>query len=660
MSAEESAVWNPGLVIRARKWMRVALSPGRGRQPRRVQVCCLAIFALALSVRLIHWQDNRVDFARGSSALLLMSPLYRYQEHKSLKHGGLLFPRFPRGNPDETILVHPPGYPALMALSDRVAEITKSQSDNWLRAIQIVVDALACALVLLIGAEVLPFPAAVIGGALASISPHLAYYSLITAPDSLTALPILIAIYMLIRWPSQPGIMRAVCSGAMIGMACWLRSNALLLAPFLGIIVLIPAGRRSRLKSVPAMIAAMALVILPITCRNWVVFHHFVPDSIGAGITLIEGIADYDEKGIFDLPSNDDEAVLTDVEWSGKAEYRQSLWVPDGTERDRMRFARGVAVIRSSPEWFVRVMIKRMMYMLRYNDFDYQETTGPTVAPSIHAKPLYGHSIAIPDGARPVWTGSPADLAASGTVTGPHANASLTHDGSALQVACGGPRDSSQYKSEPIAVSEHTDYILLIQINGVGNDVFAAVSTEDPRVDLASVYLKGENAAGKSTGGNAGEHSARTDAEENKAVPISFASEGYQTIRLSIYNATTEGETRIKLGGACLYKIGPTPNRWTELPRALIRMFQKYLFRTRTMRLLIALGIALLGLAGLKRELLLLLAVPAYYLCFQSLLHTEYRYILVIHYFLFLLAATTIYFIASVIALAVSRNAKSW
>jgi hypothetical protein len=40
--------------------------------------------------------------------------------------------------------------------------------------------------------------------------------------------------------------------------------------------------------------------------------------------------------------------------------------------------------------------------------------------------------------------------------------------------------------------------------------------------------------------------------------------------------------------------------------------------------------------------LLVLLAVPVYYLCAQSALHTEYRYVLVIHHFLFVLAAVSL------------------
>jgi hypothetical protein len=48
------------------------------------------------------------------------------------------------------------------------------------------------------------------------------------------------------------------------------------------------------------------------------------------------------------------------------------------------------------------------------------------------------------------------------------------------------------------------------------------------------------------------------------------------------------------------------------------------------------------------QTLALLLAVPCYYFCTQSALHTEYRYVLVIHYFLFVLAAVAVYTIASI------------
>jgi hypothetical protein len=53
-------------------------------------------------------------------------------------------------------------------------------------------------------------------------------------------------------------------------------------------------------------------------------------------------------------------------------------------------------------------------------------------------------------------------------------------------------------------------------------------------------------------------------------------------------------------------------------------------------------GIIFMAAARRWKSLLILLAVPAYYLLVQSALHTEYRYILAIHYFLFVMAAVTL------------------
>jgi len=49
-----------------------------------------------------------------------------------------------------------------------------------------------------------------------------------------------------------------------------------------------------------------------------------------------------------------------------------------------------------------------------------------------------------------------------------------------------------------------------------------------------------------------------------------------------------------------------------------------------------------LALARRRRALAVLLAVPIYYLLVQSALSTEYRYILAIHYFLFVVAGVTL------------------
>jgi len=60
---------------------------------------------------------------------------------------------------------------------------------------------------------------------------------------------------------------------------------------------------------------------------------------------------------------------------------------------------------------------------------------------------------------------------------------------------------------------------------------------------------------------------------------------------------------------------------------------------------LIVLGLALIIMAGRSRVLPLILVVPAYYLITHSAFSVEYRYIVVMHYFLVVIAAAPIYLV---------------
>src|SRR5262249_15195304 len=116
------------------------------------------------------------------------------------------------------------------------------------------------------------------------------------------------------------------------------------------------------------LLAAGAITIAPITIRNAIAYHRFIPVSIQAGLSLAEGIGDFDRQGKLDMPRSDEEARVKDVEWSGKDDYGSSLWYPDGIERDQVRLSHALAVVRARPLWFLGVMLRRSAFMLRYND----------------------------------------------------------------------------------------------------------------------------------------------------------------------------------------------------------------------------------------------------------------------------------------------------
>lgn len=91
-----------------------------------------------------------------------------------------------------------------------------------------------------------------------------------------------------------------------------------------------------------------------------------------------------------------------------------------------------------------------------------------------------------------------------------------------------------------------------------------------------------------------------------------------------------------------LYELGPSAYQWTRVPRFVIRNLQRF-FLTAWMLPLTLLGIAALIKARRFQTISLLLTVPLYYLVVQSALHTERRYVIAIHYFLTIFAASTLW-----------------
>ena len=123
------------------------------------------------------------------------------------------------------------------------------------------------------------------------------------------------------------------------------------------------------------------------------------------------------------------------------------------------------------------------------------------------------------------------------------------------------------------------------------------------------------------------------------SVKIPFVSPGAGAVRLVFSNAPSDPpRPAVRVGGARLYALGPSSHAWTRLPRLAVAAAQKA-FITAVMLPLALAGLLLAAREKKWRALVVLLAVPVYYLCVQSALHTEYRYVLAVHYFLFAAAA---------------------
>jgi hypothetical protein len=242
----------------------------------------------------------------------------------------------------------------------------------------------------------------------------------------------------------------------------------------------------------------------------------------------------------------------------------------------------------------------------------------------------------VADNNQPVWTLVPADLVGPGLPVQTQTRAALRIDGQAV-LESNAPNFSYQFLPSPIAVEKNTDYLLRLPIG----------------VDQGNAVIEVTSADGKQRYGSSPVLSPleriKPFDQSLDVHQIAFVSRGADQISLRMVNAGKgSGKTVVRLGRLELFRLGPASFLWTRYIRIVIHNAQRF-FLTAWILPLALIGVALLLLAGRRDVVLILLAVPAYYLCFQSVLHTEYRYVLAAQPFLYLTAAVSLYFTGSVL-----------
>lgn len=337
---------------------------------RRIVIISL-VFLTALGVRLLVWHNQHWEVEAVQTRV---AQNYKHLARLLTENGFTSFfdASSTTSNPD--LLGHPPGYSILLALIYGTA----GESDTAAQLFQIVCNSVCAVIILLIGLELLSFGVGTLAGFIAAFAPQFGWNSILLLPDTLVALPILVAVYLVARAFRRPFWLLMFSAGACIGISCWLRANALLLAPFLALVVLFVFPANVRNKLAISLVAGAILTIAPLTIRNAIVFGHFIPVSLGAGQTLIEGIADYDEAGRFGLPNTDMALIQQEAVAHQRPDYATTLFGPDAIQRDRERISRGWTVIRSQPLWFLSVMIRRAADMWRLERVPLISTLNPT------------------------------------------------------------------------------------------------------------------------------------------------------------------------------------------------------------------------------------------------------------------------------------------
>lgn len=262
--------------------------------------------------------------------------------------------------------VYPPGYPLWLAF---IYTITGQRSAAVVQNVQWVLDAFAVLLVVGAGVTAFGWRTGLWAGWIAALWPLLATYGAVPLADAPTSWMVLGATWMLLLAARRQSLGWALGAGALIGASCWLRANAMLLAFFwaLALLLLVRASWRRRALLSASLVLAAAIVIAPIVVRNLLAFRAFVPTGLGAGTNLWEGIGETERGKEFGAPASDSELLEQErIELKPPPDVLFALYYPDGIRRDRERTRKAMAIIGRHPFWYAGSVVRRMTGVLKY------------------------------------------------------------------------------------------------------------------------------------------------------------------------------------------------------------------------------------------------------------------------------------------------------
>ena len=274
--------------------------------------------------------------------------------------------------------IYPPGYSICLAL---IYSVTGSRSPATVQKVQFVIDSLAVLLIVGIGISAYGCRVGLIAGTMAALSPLLALYGATPLADAPTSWIVLGAVWFLVvaskegpsfdeltNHPTRRNFTFAALAGVLLGLSCWLRSNAVLLPLFwIAAIWFLKVPKRSRVLLGAAVLLGFITLVTPLVIRNAIAFHVLTPTGLGVGTNLWEGLGETDRATVFGAVYGDANLVEKERLESGvPADQRFELYYPDGVRRDRERTRKAVSVITAHPVWYATVILRRMTGVLKY------------------------------------------------------------------------------------------------------------------------------------------------------------------------------------------------------------------------------------------------------------------------------------------------------
>jgi dolichyl-phosphate-mannose-protein mannosyltransferase len=263
--------------------------------------------------------------------------------------------------------IYPPGYPLWLAL---IYKLSGSRSPVSVQNVQWVLDSLSVLLVVGVGVTAFNWRVGLWAGGIAALWPLLASYGALPLADAPTSWIIVGAAWMFLLAAKRKSFAWACGAGAMIGLSCWFRANAMFLGFVWAITILwfVRTTWRQRLLLSAGIVLASGLLIAPIVVRNAITFHAFVPAGLGAGTNLLEGMGET-ERGNkeFGLPGDDHDLLEQERAAANvPPDVQFELYYPYGIQRDRARTRRGLQIIKQHPFWYAGTVARRMAAVLKY------------------------------------------------------------------------------------------------------------------------------------------------------------------------------------------------------------------------------------------------------------------------------------------------------
>jgi hypothetical protein len=325
----------------------------------------LFIVALAFAVRSLTANFLRAHFDDPGWFQFGSYSVFDRQAQNILDHKEPIFWINDSSRTDQ--MIYPPGYPLWMA---SIYAMSGDRSPVAVQRVQLVIDSFAVLLLVGIGATAFRWSVGVAAGVLGALSPLLALTAATPNADAPASWIVLGAAWLFLLAAKRQTIKHAIAAGALLGLACWLRVNPLLLfVPWaVALLVFVKASWRRKLALSAAVSLSTLLVISPVVIRNVVVFYpEIAPTGLNVGLNLWEGIGEMDRGAEFGAPSSDAEVLAHDRKEMGlAADAPLGINYPDGIRRDRERGRKALAVIKAHPVWYAGTMARRLWGHLKF------------------------------------------------------------------------------------------------------------------------------------------------------------------------------------------------------------------------------------------------------------------------------------------------------